>query len=110
MFESTKYPDFHVKESSNNQYKVDGDFMNIDDRKKLNEKFDLIDEQILDMQTEAYQLGRQRGHIEMQDKIYKVNRVYAWKKNGNIMAQELGLGDDDSDLNATLILDDGVVL
>ena len=36
--------------------------------------------------------------------------VNAWKNQGLIMAQAPGLGDDDSDLNATLILDDGVVL
>jgi hypothetical protein len=40
----------------------------------------------------------------------KTMRVNAWNKQGLIMAQTPGLGDDDSNLNATLILDDGVVL
>lgn len=40
----------------------------------------------------------------------KYIRVNAWNNQGLIMAQAPGLGDDDSNLNATLILDDGVVL
>jgi hypothetical protein len=39
----------------------------------------------------------------------KYIRVYAWN-DGRIRAQAKGLREDDSDLNATLILDDGVVL
>ena len=40
----------------------------------------------------------------------KTMRVNAWISRGMIMAQAPGLGDDDSDLNATLILDEGITL
>lgn len=84
--------------------------MNPSDQEKLNKKFDSVADMTMELQNKAYELGRLRGRREVQDKIDSCIRVLAWNKQGQILAASPGLGDDDSDLNATLILDDGVVL
>ena len=84
--------------------------MNPSDQEKLNKKFDSVADMTMELQNKAYELGRLRGRREVQDKIDGCIRVLAWKNQGLIMAQAPGLGDDDSDMNATLILDNGVVL
>lgn len=86
--------------------------MNQSDQEKLTKTFDSVADMVMDLQNKAFQLGRLRGRREMQDKINQGIRVYAWKKMASptVMAQTPGMGDDDSALNATLILDEGVSL
>lgn len=82
--------------------------MNQSDQDKLTKTFSSVADMTLELQNKAYELGRLRGRREIQEKIDKCLRVHAWTNRGIVMAQTQGLGDDESDLNATLILDDEV--
>ena len=73
--------------------------------------FDSVADMTLELQNKAYELGRLRGRREIQEKIDRCIRVRAFKHGhpNEILAESLQPFDDDR-ANATLILDDGVVL